>query len=184
MPFIMTRAHGNAVVAEHPADGHLLQVNGRPYTDVTGMPTGEGKVFRGASAKDSWFRLPVPTVDWLNEARLYLDDCFVLFDAPFRADGAVSAAVDQIHIWDGSARIFTFNPPNVLAGDWKNPREATNEHGVRFGNGWAPRIRAGAQQGQRFFIHTGLGISLHVFWAMEGNITFHSAGARWVDTPT
>lgn len=179
MALIMTRVHGTTVVAQQPAGGRLLQVDGTPYTDVTGMPFGWGKTFRIASGRGTWFHLAIPSVAHLQDRPLFLDQFFVFFSTEIR-DGRFTTQISDVHAWDGSARIFTFRPPQPYAGDWSAPREVTDSSGFTFGNTWLPRRR---ETLERFPMNTALGISLNAGSILEGNITFHSAGAGFVDAP-
>lgn len=140
MAFIMTRVHGTAVVAEQPAGGRLVQVDGTPYSDVTGMPFGWGKTFRIATGRGTWFHVPIPSVAQLDDRAMFIDQFFLFFTTELRGD-AFTTQIADVHAWDGSARIFTFRPPQPYAGDWSNPREVTDSSGFTFGNTWKPRHR-------------------------------------------
>ena len=180
MSFIQTRAHGNGFVPQQPASGILLQVEGTAYTDVTGMPFGWGKTFRIATGRGTWFHIGLPSVTQLERSRLYLDQFYVFFTAEVLPGNTFTTQVPEVHAWDGSAQIFRFRPPQPYAGNWSGPREVTDDSGNTFGNTWYPRRR---DNGQRFLINTAVGVSLRAGALQEGNITFHSAGANFEDTP-
>lgn len=180
MPFIMTRTHGNAVMPEYLVAGRLLQVSGLPYTDVVGLAQGWGKTFRLRDAGENWFHIPIPTVAQIEGSPLYLDQFYVFFQGEERAGGSVTGGIDVVDVYDGSAKIASLPSPEIMTGDWSNPREERDRFGVKISNTWLPR----APDGSRFHIYTGLGISLHAAFILEGNITFFSAGASWVDSST
>jgi hypothetical protein len=177
MPFMMTRTHGNAVVPEFAAGGRLLQVNGNPYSDVIGLAQGWGKTFRLGQAKDNWFHIPIPTITQIESSPMYLDQFYVFFKGE-EVGSSVTGGIDEVHVFDGSARVSMHPSPQIMTGDWSSPREVHDRFGVRISNTWFPR-----RDGQRIRFFTGLGISLHAGFILEGNITFFSAGASWVDSP-
>jgi hypothetical protein len=115
----------------------------------------------------------------LDGSVLYLDQFYVFFTSTL--DSGRYAGVDQVDVWDGSARIWTHALPDVMAGDWSNPRSTPPDRfGIVISNTFLPRDAAG----NRFQIFTAVGISLHVSFIVGGNICFHSAGANFVDSPS
>jgi hypothetical protein len=138
---------------------------------------GHGKVFSGGRGTESWFHIPIPTIVQLDSAPLYLDQFYVFFACEGREAGAI-VGIRQVHVWDGSAKVLGYISPTQMAGDWSRPQTVGADS-----NTWFPRRRGGPEAGQRIRILTGLGISLLGVFEVGGSITFHSAGASWVDSP-
>jgi len=183
MPFMMTRTHGNSVMPEKLASGVLLQVDGLPYTDVVGLAQGPGKTFRVGGGRSNWFHIPIPSVSRIEGSDMYLDQCYAFWSSELRPDGSVTGGIQEIHFWDGTARIARRLNPFLMTGDWSHPREQPDGRGLPFGNTWYPHYTTEAGVDTRFHIYTGFGISLRAEFYFDGNITFHSAGATWVDYP-
>lgn len=203
MALIMsTWAHGNAVVAEHPAGGALEDVDGRNYTAVVGYRTGGVAVYEGTGSvapehSDTWFHIPIPTISWLPRAgavsgRAFLDSFCVLF----RLEN--NCSVTGIQAWDGGHNRFFMAPvPNTIAdqqmtGDWTaygQVLDAAHASGRRtMTNLFTPRESnpAGGPE-QRHAMLFGLGISVKVKFDGNGSphprIVFFGAGASWHDVP-
>jgi hypothetical protein len=176
----MTRTHGNAAVPELLAgDGRLEQVDGHAYTDVIGLASGGGRTFRisGSPLLDTWFCIPVPTITILADRPMFLDNFFLFFTSDSLSTGdPVTVEIRVIQIWDGNAMLFSWEPPfTAFSGDWSFPRQEGEASNTFF-----PRIPG---SDLRFGINTGL--SFRVAATSEfgsGNVTFHSAGATWIDS--
>ena len=182
MSSIQTRMMGHVVEIEY--DNYLVRSGSMnlPHQsrDIMAKNFGWGKQFIvphvPAAEFICWFHFPVPTPQFMNSSRLFLDSLFFFFNS----DKAV--AIDQIHLWDGSARVWEHSMA-FMFGDWKNPRTVRDSEGRVGGNSLNPRQMAGTDIGDRIEFHTGMGISLKALVTSAGQITFHSAGAAWVDTP-
>lgn len=178
MPFIMTRVHGHAFVAQRGLTLDTIVdgtggVTGVAVPPDLGVPFGHGRVFSGARGSECWFHVPIPTIAQLEGSPLYLDQFFVFFTCKEGEPGTI-VAIRRVHVWDGSARGSMFDLATPMVGNWSTPRTLGANS-----NTWFPRSDAG----QRIRIFTGLGISLLGTFEGAGIITFHSAGANWVDSP-
>lgn len=182
-----TWAHGNAVVAQHPAGGQLQDVDGRNYTAVVGFRQGEAATYEGTGnfqEADTWFHIPVPTITSLPpvgdnpSGHAFLDSFTVLFRAE-------NCAVAQIQAWDGGTLFYTAPVPNDFAdqqmvGDWTEPgrtlEPSSTTPQVRMSNRFTP-------EGPRHAMKLGLGISIRVNFVAGGDgpkrIVFLGAGADW-----
>lgn len=180
MSSIQTRMMGHVVEAE--VQPYL--VNSGPYnlphgghTEMNVSSFGWGKQFSfplvPAAAFICWFHFPVPAPQLLNGSRLFLDSVSFFFNS----DNVI--AINEIHLWDGSTRVWEHSMPEMF-GDWRNPR-TINVQGRFAGNNLNPRQMRGTAIGDRIEFNNGLGISLRAFVSNIGQITFHSAGAAWVD---
>ncbi len=174
MAFATVRVHGNSVVPEQ-TDGVLQNVDGIGWTDRLGLPRGWGKAFRFNNARGTWFHFSIPTLVNLDGSRLFLDQFYVFFSS----DLGSACGVTDVHVWDGSARLWTWRTTQVMAGDWSNPRSVTTSEGGTISNTWSPR----RPDGTRFGFNTAFGISLQAGAVTAGTITFHSAGCNFVDNP-
>ena len=173
MAFIMTRSHGNEIVPERLGSGNLVTVNGAPYTDIVGLAQGWGKTFRlPGGNRSNWFHLSIPSVANLDGANMYLDQFYIFFQTPRFAEGGIT----ELHLYDGSARLAAWNFP-TMQGDWSWPHTLTLPSDETLSNTFFPRRHFT----QRLHIYTALSISVKAQFLLEGNITFHSAGASWVD---
>jgi len=81
-----------------------------------------------------------------------------------------------LHLYDGSARLAAWTFP-TMEGDSSFPRSTTLPSDETISNTFFPRVHFT----QRLHINTALSISVKAQFWVEGNITFHSAGANWVD---
>src|SRR5579864_8661714 len=173
MPFAMVRMHGNGVIPEQ-TDGIFQTVGGIGWTDRVRLPQGWGKTFRFNNARGTWFHFAVPTITNLDGARLWLDQFFVFFSS----DLPSACGVTDVHVFDGSARVWTWHTNLVMSGDWSNPRSVSTSEGGTISNTWVPRL----PDGTRIGLNTAFGISLQAGAVTAGNITFHSAGCNFVDS--
>ena len=191
MTLIMaTWAHGNAVVAQHPAGGALLDVDGKNYTAVIGYREGGTAVYEGTGStapqnSDTWFHISVPTVSWLPtmvgggpSGRAFLENFSVLFNA-------LNCSVTRIEAWDGNS-LFAAKDQQ-MTGDWtgfETSREASQPRQPRVTNLFSGRELDSQRRSVRHPMLFGLGISLKVDFAWDAHprrITFLGAGASWHD---
>jgi hypothetical protein len=187
-----TWVHGNTVRPQW-IDGNLEKVAGRdsagrweavPWSDVNGLPQGTGATYRGrrsfaygeaAAAQDdpvdpfrgqqkgTWFHFAIPTPVLVPEGRAWLQRVFVLWTC----DESVQPVA--VHVFDGvrpvDRGVFAVTP---------NARGASGQHG------FASDLIVGVTHFELPSPHEmwwGVGISMAVRFAQEGEITFHAAGA-------
>jgi hypothetical protein len=154
--------HGNAVVPEAVGmtafNASLLQVDGKPWTDVVGLRRGWGVTYRCAWQTSNWFHAPLPTPVIVDGARVGLQRIFVFYDI---ADWTRTIITD-VHVWDGPNRI------HAIGGLRLNGRHAQYvEDGV---NSWALPSTP--------WVYWGLSVSLRVqVGPATTDVTFTTAGA-------
>jgi hypothetical protein len=138
---------------------HTQRVNGQPLTDVVGLPQGPGKTFRGQPG-DNWFHFSIPTPVFSQGRQMDVLRAMVLY----RSDTGVE--VDQVCLFDGPNYIGCFSAASAARShDGTTGRSALIDTVTRW------------NLGQPHSMLWGLGISVHVNFAVEGNITFNGAGA-------
>jgi hypothetical protein len=160
--------HGNAAQLQYPGGaglvnspntpGHTMDQaqeggQGRPWTDIVGLPTGPGKTFRGRGGNDNWFHFSIPTPCWRDGTRAEL----VMVGLLFTSDTAVP--ITGIMLFDGP-RAVPFELPSM---------NLSGRHVDLVGNvnrfDFAPQA-----------MYYGLGISVNVRFTQDGQITFHTVG--------
>jgi hypothetical protein len=189
MALIMaTWAHGNAVVAQHPAGGALQDMDGRNFTSVVGYREGSSAVYEGTGStapqnSDTWFHIPVPTVSWLPttvgggpSGRAFLDNFCVLFRAE-------NCSVTEIHVWDGGQKRLAEIVDLQMTGDWTAYGASRTSGGVTMKNLFTIREQGLSARTVRHAMLFGLGISLKVNFngPHPRRIVFLGAGASWHD---
>ena len=179
MPNVRSFIHGNAIVAERVGGGASIgPISAGPLTaihssegpvwwsDITGLPQGWGKTYRGKADQLDWFHAAIPTPSFtfppgdgsFHVARL--QTAFIFFNA---GEGCF---ISDIHFWDGIDAIQLLQNQNITG---NHPRE---EVGV---NTFNPLDTNGAMHP----MNAGLGISVGVHFRSEADITFFSAGAEF-----
>jgi hypothetical protein len=161
--------HGNTIVPERTikaepvgTDGPLTDIPGVPGSGMLGFRRGGGATFRGKDNHDNWFHFSIPTPVIHEGVRARLLKVFVLFNS----DPTVS--VTDVHVWDGiRERIFEREMPTGVTGR-HDGADGLSDLAEDFTQWTLP------DQPQ---IYWGVGISVRVFFADEGQITFTSAGA-------
>ncbi|MFY9622553.1 MAG: hypothetical protein WAQ99_22240 [Pyrinomonadaceae bacterium] len=195
---LATWAHGNAVVAQHPAGGALQDVDGKNFTSVVGYREGSMAVYEGTGSwadqdSDTWFHIPVPTVSWLPttagggpSGRAFLDNFGVLFRAE-------NCSVSSIEAWDGGSRFFAPGVPNMggeaqMSGDWTEFGKVVSgfqgNTRITLSNVFTPRDTDSSRRSVRHAMLFGLGISVKVNFTNSPRpkrICFLGAGANWHD---
>jgi hypothetical protein len=174
--------HGNTAVPERMAgdvgaDGPLLQVDRVPKSDYIGLHQGPGIRFRGKAGHENWFHFAIPTPVLMHDAQALLERVFVLYNTE---PGIVS--VLQVDVFDGPNLLRSFPTGGTTM-------EPNGTSGIHDGRG-----AAGTGDGRRFIVDGdtrftlgdkplviwGVGISVRVFFAQEGEIRFTAAGADFV----
>jgi Family of unknown function (DUF6623) len=156
--------HGNAVIPEilGPGPGPFIQIEGCPWSEFLGLPSGYGKTFRGAAGKSTWFHAAIPTPP-VEYTRVQLDKVYVFFF------GQPGCTMDQVHVYDGPDGIATIT--TTTSGD--NLRNPTQQ------NSFPIRVEP------RNSFHTmnfGLGVSMHFRFDSESEVQFSSVGSDFLTT--
>lgn len=169
MPSTASWVHGNnaapqfvggiSVFSPGTDQHHTEQVGNQPWTDIVGLPQGPGKIFRGGPG-DNFFHFTIPTPVILENVRITLERVFVLY----RADPNVT--VIDVSVFDGPNRVFVSAMPTGISGrhDGAGGLADLQDNITRWN----------VNPVQVFW---GIGISVHVRFGGEGNITFTAAGA-------
>lgn len=147
---------GYVAQVEIPGSTRLRQVNGVPWSDLTGLRYGFGTVFRGVGGQGNWFHFAIPSPVITDDKRVRLDRVFVLFNAE------AGARVESAHIWDGPNNVRRYDGLSV-----------TGTHGsaIDGSNTWL---------GGGGAVLWGIGISLFVRFTNDANIHFTTAGADFL----
>lgn len=151
--------HGNAFVPERMAgdigaDGPLIQVDGVPKSDYTGLHRGWGVSFRGKRNHRNWFHVPLPSLELFDHSPATLGELQVFLQV------TESAFVENIHVFNGATRL---DPPARF-------------EGLRLTGDFAHVFSEPVS-----LPSVGLGLSLEVaFEASDSTITFTGAYARYV----
>jgi hypothetical protein len=111
--------HGNAVRVETPENFKSIR------------PMGSGTDLEFVPSRQSWLHIPVPTPVFVRDVRVKVQTLFLLFDSD-------SAFLNEVHIYDGAARIHKIN----THGSWghhsngiddQNTFKLPTAHSVAFG---------------------------------------------------
>jgi hypothetical protein len=173
--------HGNSVRAQFVGDPPIAQVNSRkfdgstggvPWSDIVGLPTGHGQLFRcrdsgggiGGSRVvpprlSAFFHFSIPTPVILSDMRLSLLRVFVLWSA------TGPASLLAVNVFDG---------PNVLTVSGPNPSARPGN-----GTGGLADLILGATRFDLPSPHQvlfGVGVSLGFGFEADVDLTFTSAG--------
>jgi hypothetical protein len=172
--------HGTAAVPElmagdAGADGPLLQVDHVPKSDYVGLHQGRGVRFRGKANHGNWFHFSIPTPVIAGDAPARLETAFVLYESTRNL-----VSVDAVHVFDGPNRLYEAPMPGGAA--------TSGDHGGagRPGTADGRRYIEGTENVTRFTVPGrppiiwGVGLSVHVFFAQEGEIQFTTAGADFL----
>jgi len=182
--------HGTAVRPTHPGGAglegengyRLTQVNGKPWTDITGLAYSTEMIFEADANNANDFVFSIPSPVWraapkaIEESRAVLLSAFVLYDA----DPGVH--VQTVTLTDG-ARPFVDSRGNPI-GSFNVSQGGGSSFPTSIVNGktkWTidrdPFV-AGSTPGAPIFF--GLSIQVHVSWTLHGQLRFTAAGADFL----
>lgn len=153
--------HGTSVQVEYP--GNLESFTRK----------GWGTMATGKHLSRNWFHFSIPTPSLIEGSLPILQKVHVLYNA----SGFLLGGIQNVHIYDGSKKIFSFDDLEYYTGDHSTQIDERNTWDVN---------------GRNRPIRFGLGISVGVYFtpaSPEGGIsqlTFATAGAEFLyeNTPT
>jgi hypothetical protein len=151
----IVRVHGNAFSSEQLLWNTALDGTGWAINFATidlGMPQGWGRTFH----QSGWYHVALPSLSQVDGAERFLDGIVVEYQRSARM------AFDEIHVWDGSHRLWT--------GSSAHPTT------LRF-QPWRP--------GSRPSVKAGIGLSLRFTNSGDGTefVTFHAAAMSLTSVP-
>jgi hypothetical protein len=136
----------------------------RAWTDVVGLHEGPGATFRGKEGSTNYFHFCIPTLPWRDGAVAQVAMVSVLYHSD------VGVEVQKVYVFDG---------PNLLRGDLPIGGTAgVDLTGVHWPDDLVENVTR--WDIQPLDVHWGLGISVQVFFAQDGQITFTAAGADFL----
>lgn len=189
MPIYHSAIHGNSFVPQQMASGYLENVNGKPFTDVTGLATAFGKTFTLGNNTDDYrlFYGSFGLMGYIADQRPAIEKLYFYFKT------GSAAVVRGIKLYDYQRELWRWprrhDPTGVteLTGDWSYPR--TDNDGVLHSSNifdvW--HYNPGSDIGIPIQIYSALTIEISVLGsssfnggAAESYITFVSAGLNLI----